>query len=74
MIGLKIYGNGVYGPSRPTCKRLFVITILVSKTGLSELFIKLKLKTGNNDFYIDVPKILLNTKNDSDKLQHIGYN
>ncbi len=35
----------------------------------------LNLKFGfNNDFYIDIPKILLNSKNDSDKLQHIGYN
>lgn len=35
----------------------------------------LSLKFGfNNDFYIDIPKILLNSKNDYDKLQHIGYN
>jgi len=35
----------------------------------------LNLKLGfNNDFYIDIPKILLNSKNDYDKLQHIGYN
>lgn len=35
----------------------------------------LNLKFGfNNDFYIDIPKILLNSKNDSNKLQHIGYN
>jgi hypothetical protein len=35
----------------------------------------LNLKFGfNNDFYIDVPKILLNSENDYNKLQHIGYN
>jgi hypothetical protein len=35
----------------------------------------LNLKLGfNNDFYIDIPKILLNSENDYDKLQHIGYN
>lgn len=35
----------------------------------------LNLKFGfNNDFYIDLPQILLNSKNDYDKLQHIGYN
>lgn len=35
----------------------------------------LNLKLGfNNDFYIDVPKILLNSESDYDKLKHIGYN
>lgn len=35
----------------------------------------LNLKLGfNNDYYIDIPKILLNSENDYNKLQHIGYN